>query len=269
MAQRHGTRDLLVGPQFKRRTRDTVDFTAISATGSTVAVIAKQKFWIFNAREISLACSGVFEKKKIFKYARGEKEVANQHPTPDKFSVSLFSCVALSDDYLAIGTTEKVMVFAVNGEYAGRWVMCDDIPKAGIMKLAFSPDGKQLVALMVVDVKESCDAARIYSTDNFAPEHEHVTILRTADLEKSEVTWQRDYVHSPSGIAFSRNGNMVAICTTHSKAKAEIRILKKEIATWRVWGKREVSVHLPDHREWHNLGLTGISLYIILHSMLI
>ena len=266
LAERHGPFNLMTGegPHFRPRTRDRIEFTAISATGRTVAVVTKQRFWVFVTTQLSLACSGVFERRKMYKYASGEKEPQNQRPAPDKFSVSSFSSIALSDDYLAIGTTEKVMVFAVTGEHSGRWVVCDDIPKSEITKLVFSPDGKQLVALVVKDERDSYDSARIYSTDLFLP-RERAPILQTGELGVSEIQW-RDFVHKPSGIAFSQNGEMIAICTTHSRAKADIRILKKEVATWRNWGTREVAVHVPDHREWHGGGLTGISLYVCLHS---
>src|SRR5437762_400032 len=150
LAERHVPYNLMTGegPHFRPRTKDKIELTAISATGSTIAVLTKQRFWVFVTTQLSLACSGVFEKKKIYKYASGEREPQNQHPAPDKFSVSSFSSIALSDDYLAIGTTDKVMIFAVNGEHSGRWVVCDDIPRSDITKLAFSPDGKQLVALV-------------------------------------------------------------------------------------------------------------------------
>ena len=260
LAERRGQINLMTGPDFKPRTRDGIESTAISATGRTVAVVTKQRFWVFVTTQVSLVCSGLFERRKVYKYASGEEKPQNQHPIPDKFSVSSFSTIALSDEYLAIGTTEKLMVFAVTGEHSGRWIVCDDIPKSEIIKLAFSPDGKQLVALVVKDERDSYDSARIYSTDVFLP-RERAPILQTGALGVSEIQW-RDFVHKPSGITFSQNGEMVAICTTHSRAKADIRILKKEVATWRNWGTREVTVHLPDHREWHGGGLTGISLYV-------
>ena len=159
------------------------------------------------------------------------------------------------------------MIFVVSGEHAGRWVVCDETPKTGVTKLAFSNDGTQLVALVVVEDKERYEAARIYSTAKFIPherEDGNEIPLSRAKLIKSvpsnPIRWERDYVHSPSGIAWSRKGDMIAICTTHSRAKAGIRILKKEVNTWRIWGIKEVMVHVPDHREWHGLALTDISL---------
>lgn len=171
----------------------------------------------------------------------------------------------MSDEYLAIGTKEKIMIFCVSGDHAGRWIACDDITKAAITKLTFSVDGSQLVALVVVDDKETYEEARIYMANQFwslKPEDKvRAVIRRQADLNPACVKWQRDFVHSPSGIAFSTKGTMVAICSTHSKARAEIRILKKEVSTWRSWGIGEVTVHTADHRDWHGLALTGIALY--------
>jgi hypothetical protein len=220
-----------------------------------------------------MVCSATFDSKRVFKYGSQETAPTTQHPAPDKFQVSSFSCVALSDEYLAIGTKEKIMIFSVNGDHAGRWLACDDIKKAAITKLTFSSNGSQLVALIVVDDKDTFEEARIYMTNQFWPlrgeDRRRAVIRRQRDLNPAEIKWPRDFVHSPSGIAFSREGTMIAICTTHSKARAEIRILKKEVATWRSWGIREVTVHIADHREWHGLALTGISLYYELWGLLI
>lgn len=206
---------------------------------------------------------GVCDKKTMYKYAVESGNLIPQHPLTDKFTASSFSCVALSDEYLAVGTEEKLLIFATRGRHAGRLLVSDNICKASITKLCFSNDGTQLAALVVVDDKnEFYEAARIYTTETFRPRtDDRLPVLKSADVTPAPpVKWNRDYVHSPSGIAFSRNGNMVAICTTHSQARANIRILKKEVSTWRLWGTREVAVHISDHREWHGLALTGISL---------
>lgn len=161
------------------------------------------------------------------------------------------------------------MIFAASGEHAGRWLVCDETPKTGVTKLAFSNDGTQLVALVVVEDKDRYEAARIYSTAKFIPipnqreNGDEVPLARPKlikSVQSTAIRWERDYVHSPSGIAWSRKGDMIAICTTHSRAKAGIRILKKEVNTWRIWGIKEVMVHVADHREWHGLALTAISL---------
>jgi hypothetical protein len=265
-----GPYELLRGTNAKAA--KDVEFTAISPSGSTVAVLTKSKFWVFETSTVSVVCSATFDSKRVFNYGSQDRAPKGQHPTPDKFQVSSFSCVALSDEYLAIGTKEKIMIFSVNGDHAGRWLACDDIRKAAITKLTFSSDGSQLVALVVVDDKDTYEEARIYMTNGFWPlsgeDRRRAVIRRQRELNPVEIKWPRDFVHSPSGIAFSREGTMIAICTTHSKARAEIRILKKEVSTWRSWGIREVTVHIADHREWHGLALTGISLYFKVWELL-
>ena len=205
---------------------------------------------------------GTCDKKAVYKYAAGNAKLDVQRPNTGK-AASSFSCVALSDEYLAVGTKEKIIVVATRGRYAGRLLVSDEIPKAAITKMCFSNDGTQLVALVLIDDKESYEEARIYNTNAFRPRStvDRPNVLLSKDLDITERKWTRDLVHSPSGIAFSRKGDMVAICTTHSGGRAVIRILKKEVSTWRLWGIKEVAVHIVDHREWHGLALTGISLY--------
>lgn len=242
----------------------------MSSTAKTVAIFTKSKFWVFDTKRVSLLMRGVCDKRSPYKFAAGAASLDLQRPPTEKFATSSFSCVALSDEYLAISAKDKVMVFATRGVHAGRLLVSDHIPKAGITKLCFSHDGTQLVGLVVVDDRISYEEARIYSTDTFGPRPnvDRPDILNTNDISLSKVTWDRDFVHSPSGLAFSEYGNMVAICTTHSKAQAQIRILKREVATWRNWGIKEVTVHTADHREWHGLALTGISLYSTLRRSL-
>lgn len=206
---------------------------------------------------------GVCDKRSPYKFAAGGVKPDFQRPQTEKFATSSFSCVAVSDEYLAIGSKEKVIVFATRGAHSGRLLVSDHIAKATVTKLRFSDDGIQLVGLVVVDDRNTYEEARIYSTDTFGSnlKVDRPGVLDTNHISFTKVGWNRDFVHSPSGLAFSKQGDMVAICTTHSKAQAQIRILKREVATWRSWGIKEVTVHIADHREWHGFALTGISLY--------
>lgn len=206
---------------------------------------------------------GTCDRRSVYKYAAGNGKLDVQRPSTGNVTASSFSCVALSDEYLAVGTKDKLIVVATRGKYAGRLVVSDEIPKAAITKMCFSNDGTQLVALVLIDDRESYEEARIYNTNAFRPRStvDRPNVLLSNDLDITERKWTRDLVHSPSGITFSRKGDMVAICTTHSGGRAVIRILKKEVSTWRLWGIKEVAVHIVDHREWHGLALTGISLY--------
>jgi hypothetical protein len=250
------------------RTDQTPELTAISAKGHTVAVLVKRQFWTFDPETCQMLCTGDFHKKTTYKYATDEgKELKVQHPLPTKFRISSFVCCALSDEFLAIGTDSKIMIFSCRGTYAGRWLACDDIPDSVVKRMAFSPDGTELVALVSVEGKDaSYDGARIYSTAKFTPEDidiQELEVLRQEAMAPVVLVWPRDHIHDPNGISFSKDGRKVAICTTHSRAKAGIRILKKEISTWRAWGFTEVTVHTADHKDWVGRALTGITLYFL------
>src|SRR5271170_2177539 len=106
-----------------RKIKDTVRLTAISATCHKVAVLTFKKFWVFETHQGTLVCAGEFVKDTKFKYASKGKSLGFQHPVPDQFIMSPFSCVALSDSYLAIGAPGRVMVFSLKGDYVGRWVV--------------------------------------------------------------------------------------------------------------------------------------------------
>jgi hypothetical protein len=247
----------ILGSKLKKR--EVIELTAISSTGRTIALLTSHKFFIFVSSptdQISLSCEGDFESKKQFKYAPRNSPLSTQTPKPDKFKMSEFSCVALTDTYLAIGVNGKVLIFTLEGEHAGRWICSDEIDQAVLEKLQFSTDGQRLLAFMRVEMYQK---VRFYSTANFAVSPVGTEkVVRASSSE--EVEWEWDREHSPSDVTFSRNGLMVGICTTHcSNLTAEIRVLKCIDSRWQVWGTRKVQVMAPDRR---GVGFTGISLYL-------
>jgi hypothetical protein len=248
----------LLGSKLKKR--EVIELTAISSTGRTVALLTSHKFFIFVSSptdQLSLSCEGEFESRKLFKYAPRNSSLSTQTPKPDKYKMSEFSCVAVTDSYLAIGVNGKVLIFILEGEQAGRWVCCDEIEQAVLEKLQFSTDGQRLLAFMRVDMYQKI---RFYSTATFvvSPVGNEKVVMASCS---EEVEWKWDREHSPSDVAFSRNGLMVGICTTHcSNLTAEIRVLKSIDSRWQVWGTRKVQVMASDRR---GVGFTGISLYVL------
>lgn len=246
----------LLGPKLKRR--EAIELTSISPTGRTIAILTSHKFFIFvlsPTNTLSLSCEGEFESKKLYKYSSGTGPLAAQTPKLDKFKVSHFSYVAVTDTYLAVGADRKILMFILEGDKAGRWICWEENEHAVLEKLQFSMDGKQLLAFMrVEDYQKVC----VYSTAAFplsAGRTEKVVRMSCSE----EVEWEWDREHSPSDIVFSKCGTMVAICTTHcSNLTAEIRILKRIQSRWQVWGTRKVQVMAYDRR---GVGFTGISLY--------
>ena len=245
----------------KKQTKAKIILTAISASGLAVAILSKKIFWVFSPEAFSLICSGSLETKGTYKYATSKRDPQLQFPIQSKFDVPSFSCTALSDHHLAIGAGGKIMVFAVNGDYTGRWLIKDDVVDASILKLAFSSSGKRLVALLSFHGVAPRDEAWIYSTEEFQRGDGRFPLSTVTPL--AEVRWTRDYSRLPSDVAFSWDETMVAICTTLSKGNAQIRLLKKGLnSDWRVWGIRDVPVGPGRYRGSYGLGLSGISLYV-------
>jgi len=196
------------------------------------------------------------DKHKTFKYSVGEGVFIKQRPQR-LGKVSAFSNIALSDKYMAVGSDGRVQVFLIEGQYAGRWVYSDDIDGAVINKLCFSADGRQLIALMVY-ADSNIEEARIYPVERFpSGDLERTEVAGQNLLKPISIKWERNFMHNPQGIVFSSKGNMVAICTSRSEGEAQIRILKREAATWRMWGVQGI----PDSTSLHSrIGFTGITL---------
>ena len=139
----------------KQKIPSKVELKVISATGDKVAVLSKRRFWVFDTTsQVTLVCAGQFTNgKHAFQYALNDNKLETQHPIPNKYKISDFSCAALSTVYLAVGCPGRVMTFIVEGDQAGRWVTLNEFEDkdALIEKLTFSTDGKQLLALVRIE----------------------------------------------------------------------------------------------------------------------
>jgi hypothetical protein len=153
----------------------------------------------------------------------------------------------------------NILIFVITGEEAGQWVMRHDYARP-VLKLLFSADGGLLLSHTKV---RNLEKMFIYSNEIFSNEPPRLPGPNNG-LEGSvgEIDWE-DEIHKPKDVAFSSDGNMVAICTTHSAdAKAKIRLLRKgEDHKWKTWGVQMVTIFpTNDARECTGAGLTGISL---------
>jgi hypothetical protein len=244
----------------------TAEHTAISPSGTHAAIASKKDIRLFRiSSRPSLIASGSFGiKKNAYHYGRAQLELQHHLPPTDWMKISSFTHIALSDEYLALAATEKVLIFNVAGEQTGRWLFCDRIQHGTVKGLAFSPDGSKLVALYSFDKKreEPYEAARFYSTRDFRNEGGHVKSLQ--DVHWQEVTWQISPIYEPRRIVFSWNGDMVAISTSYSlEGKACVRMLgESTTGVWSYWGERFIKVNNAEHRhEMVGGGVTGLSLY--------
>ena len=185
-----------------------------------------------------------------------------QVPLDERFEIGQFSCVTMSNHYLAIGCKGRMMIFIIEGEHAGRWV-CDVVhdPATMVEKLQFSADGRALVALLRAPPVASGSwqsKALIYSTETIEMENVDRQSPVTLIPESSNLEWDWE-LDVPKCIAFSGDGMTIAISTTsNAEGIAKIRLLKKVALEWRYLGYQSVPVFAPNER--YGNGITGISL---------
>lgn len=243
-------------------------FTAISPSGTCAAIVGKKEIRLFHiSSRPSLIASGSFNvKKNAYSFGKGQLHFELQHPLPpsDWMKISSFTNIALSDEHLAIGAAEKVLIFGVSGEKAGRWLFCDQIQHGMVRGLAFSPDGSKVVALYSFNKKgeEPYEAARFYPTGELKNDAGGPVKSRQHISHCQDVTWPMSPIYHPRCMAFSSNGDMVGIATSYSEGEALIRILGENGGGWSHWGERSIKVHDAERRhEMVGLGVTGLSLY--------
>jgi hypothetical protein len=247
----------------RRPRKDTILFSAISASGTYTVLVTKKDFRIFRNLPVpSLVFIGEAKKRK-YQYGAQEDRIHLQTPLPSaNIDLSAFSSIALSDEYLAVAAEREILIFKASGWQAGRWLVCDKVQNGSILGLTFSSDGSQLVAVCSVSGSQGYDGARIYHTIEFAPTAERSEVLSSQHLmHMKEVTWPRDYVHKARCMAFSSRGDMVAISTSHSKGQAEIKMLRLVSGGWSYWGETLVVVlDAENPKEMRGAGITGIAL---------
>ena len=249
------------------------DFTAISPSGTYAVIVSKKDIRLFCMHHDSprpfFVASGSFSFKKN-NYYYGTAQLDPQQPLPpsDWMRLSSFTHMALSDEHLAIATTEKMFIFGVGGERKCRWLFYDRIQNGIVKGLAFSPDGSKLVAVYSFQQRgeEPYEAARFYTAAEFRSDAGgQVKGLQNAP-HWQQVTWQLHPNYQPRRLAFSWKGNMLAIATNHSDGEARIRILGENgggsPGVWSYWGERSIRVHNPERpHDMVGEGVTGMSLY--------
>jgi hypothetical protein len=230
-------------PGSKQKLRDKIEMTAISPTGRKVALLSKRKFWVFNTRPVTLICVGEFIKGgTIFQYASGDRRLETQHPIIN-VNVSTFSAVALSDRYLAIAAPGRVMVFIIENEFSGRWVVSYQTTydqRASIERMAFSGDGEQLLALLRAAIGHSSQVRSLTFHSGLFPK-EKIGRNEPDRPQIQEVIFENDWdLYRPTGVAFSLEGTLAAICTSHSGYRAGIQLLRRaDTGLWSALGALE------------------------------
>jgi hypothetical protein len=239
----------------------------MSGNGRKLALLTEEVFRIFDTKSpVRLVCMGQFvDKGTHFKYSHPGGEMKSQVPLPaEKFEIGKFSCVALTNEYLAIGCKGRMVIFIVDGEHAGRWI-CYALhdPTTWMEKLEFSADGRTLVALLRSQsgtTSGSQSKALIYSTENIQKEdiERQIPVPPTPEVAPT-LTWDWEF-DAPTSIGFSGDGMTIAISsTTNAQGVAKIRLLKKVASEWKYLGSQPVDVFGSVER--HGKGISGLALY--------
>ena len=268
--------DLFKPPISKSTIKDAICLTALSANGKTMVLSTEKIFRIFRFQgsdsdvPVHLVCSGQFtnEARPYFRYPQKGARMETQLPLPktlERMKIGRFSCLTVSNEYLAVGCKGRMMVFIIEGKYAGRWV-CDAVyeEKTFVEKLEFSADGRTLVTLLRSEGdKTAMSKALIYSTediqkDKLDREHPAQPVLESP-LESPALAWEAG-LDAPRCIAFSGDGRTIAISTAHdARGMAKIRLLMKVGTEWRNLGlSQPLPILAPN--DMFGLGLTGIRL---------
>jgi hypothetical protein len=260
--------DLFKPPISETTVRDTIHFTALSANGQKIALLTQRMFRIFQFKicetenTVHLVCTGHFANDgREFRYSGNVTEMKSQVPLPaERYKVGEFSCAAVSNDYLAIGCAGRMMLFTIEGEYAGRWV-CDAVYEETTIfeKVKFSADGRTLVTLLRFGYDRTAKSkALIYSTENIQKDKlsRHIPNPPLLESPVLEWTWGLD---TPTSVTFSGTGRTIAISTTSdAEGMAMIRLLKRVGTEWRNLGFQPVPVFAANDKFGD--GLTGITL---------
>src|SRR5204863_7246766 len=111
-------------PISKKVIKDSIHYTAMSANGQKMALLTKRMFRVFDSKSASITSTGYFANGgQNYMYSDKDVDIESQTPLPaETFKIKYFSCVAVSNEYLAIGSPGRLMIFIIEGPHAGRWV---------------------------------------------------------------------------------------------------------------------------------------------------
>jgi hypothetical protein len=230
--------------------------TAISPSGNKVGLFSISEFKIFDTLGrnsssgdswASLCCVGTFNK---FEYHHGvtEPTVLQKH----HFERIKFKCAAISDEFVAVESSEHVFIFDLLEPNHGKALFMIPVGR-GLTHLLFSANGTLLLALLG-------QKALIMETDWFrlhaptAVENTNNEIPTTEKRFREIGDWTGRQV-LPQHVAFSKNGEQIIISTNeYSSGYCEIWILR--LTQTLKWRKGQYYISLGPTK------VTGIQLYV-------
>jgi hypothetical protein len=249
--------------------------SCISSSGNTVGIISDHGFTVFAVSQDEsrrLRCVGVIDNKLHFQYGKDPKVLKPQLLSKLKGDAR-FTCGAVSDEFLAIGCSNFMMVFSIL--QAGRCVLEHEIPFDESIwianKLLFDQESSILIAIFTNTVLDK-EMAQFFSLKHKRSSGSETHLQETSIKSVSEsVSWSissivhekdgadAEYIVSTSCATLSADCTKLALCSHHVRGCAVIRLLIKDHGSWRFWGAQHIVIH-SDHRNWSLPGFTGVAL---------
>ena len=230
----------------------------VSGCGNFVGWLGRREYQIYEIRTTNalLVTSGNFQKRGEYRY--GLNTLCSQfHQWPKR---PKFCCAAITKDFCAIGTLRKLLVFAVR---PGRLLGFESLPEADIKKLIFSPDGTELIALMITTTgSRSCVKVLVYSTSEFSSNvADSDNVLKQLHGFRVTKVW-KDFIGHIVDATISREGTKIAICSSYNnEGYSQLRLLEKNMEGEWVWVVGTEKLSVSNGNIHSSPGITGISLY--------
>jgi len=265
-----------------KRTQPLVG-SCVSGSGETLAIIRENEFWVYRVSyplSVNFRYVGIVDSKGLFHHGKDPAEVQaidyimNSKPKPG------FSCVATSDNLLAVGAEGVgiVLFFAIGEGESARYLF--QLNRAGcvVRKLVFNSESTELAVIYTAPQLKK-DVCEIYSVADLrtpsTPAHGSsepgsITLISTLLLDTTYQSKTDRYTYTTRDVKFSLDGSKLVLCTTHNHGSALVFIMLKDIENqneWKLWG-RDCLIIETDNWDNNCLGLTGVSLYDTAQTLL-
>jgi hypothetical protein len=255
--------------------------TSVAGSGETLAIVEESEYRVYKVNgnrngNIKPKCVGKFERNGVYKagldgpQARSHGQIMSDKKKRD------FSCVAVSDNLLAIGASGGTFLILSTGDgeqALGKPIFKLEQPNRSVHKVIFNSQSTELVVLSSARGSNT-EFCQFYSVGQFpivmSPRkmsfgHETKSHF-TADCELAlDLTYQGDkaiYPFTLQDAKFSEDGRKLIAITSHSHGCAMVYLMRKNgLEQWRLCGSDRIIAQRLDSWDEDCLGFTGVSLY--------